>query len=127
MDRQLHHLVRLVDDLLDVARINAGKIELSRERLLLRDVIQQAVEASQPAMLQRGQRLEFEADCAGLSVDGDGQRLSQVFTNLLSNAAKYTGRGGRISVTCRRTGDFVVVQGVGQRRGYSAGRTAARL
>jgi two-component system CheB/CheR fusion protein len=110
MDRQLNHLVRLVDDLLDVGRISAGKIELSLECVCLRDVIQQAVEATQPAVSQRGHRLELGQGFEGLHVNGDAQRLTQVFANLLSNAAKYTERGGRISVTCGSDGKFASVE-----------------
>ena len=98
MERQLSHLIRLVDDLLDVARLTAGKIQLSRERIALSDVIEDAIEATRPALDRRGHRLELDDGGGGLHVQGDRQRLVQIFGNLLSNAAKYTERGGRISL-----------------------------
>ena len=110
MERQLGHLIRLVDDLLDVARLTAGKIELSRERIALAEVIDDAIEVTRPALYRRGHRLELEDSAGDLHVVGDRQRLVQIFGNLLSNAAKYTERGGRISVQVQREGDEAVVR-----------------
>ena len=110
MERQLTHLVRLVHDLLDVARVSAGKIELSRERIPLAVVMQHAIEAVRPAMDLRGHRLEQHVEAPDLYVDGDAQRLTQVFGNLLSNAAKYTPPGGRIDVSLEREGEEAVVR-----------------
>ncbi|HEX2541815.1 MAG TPA: ATP-binding protein, partial [Caldimonas sp.] len=111
MERQLNHLVRLVDDLLDVARITAGKIKLFPARIALVDVVEEAIEATRPALDKRGHRLEVDyASDRDLHVEGDRQRLTQVFGNLLSNAAKYTQRDGRISVRIQREDDSAVVQ-----------------
>jgi PAS domain S-box-containing protein len=109
MDRQLRHLVRLVDDLLDVARITSGKVELRRRRLDLRQVLAASVEASRPAIDVRGHALRVEAGQEDVAVEGDFDRLIQVFSNLLSNAAKYTHQGGRIELTLVREGDHAVV------------------
>jgi signal transduction histidine kinase/CheY-like chemotaxis protein len=110
MDRQLGHLVRLVDDLLDVARVSAGKIGLRRQPLALAEVIARSVEASRAVLQQHGHELRVEAGGADLVVDADLDRLVQVFSNLLANAAKYTDRGGRISVQARSEGGQAVVE-----------------
>jgi len=109
MDRQLRHLVRLVDDLLDVARITSGKVELRRRRVDLRTVLAAAVEASRPAIDSRQHVLRVDSGQEEVSVEGDFDRLVQVFSNLLSNAAKYTDQGGRIDLTLSREGDDAVV------------------
>jgi len=109
MERQLRHLVRLVDDLLDVARITSGKVELRRRRVNLRTVLAAGVEASRPAIDSRQHVLRLEPGQEEISVEGDFDRLVQVFSNLLSNAAKYTDRGGRIDLTLSREGDDAVV------------------
>jgi PAS domain S-box-containing protein len=96
--RQTSHLTRLVDDLLDLARINSGKIELRREVLELREVLRTAVEASQPLIDRRGHSLAVEVPGEPVHVDGDAVRLAQVFSNLLNNAAKYTPPGARIEL-----------------------------
>jgi PAS domain S-box-containing protein len=109
MDRQLGHVVRLVDDLLDVARISMGKIELQRERVGLSEVIALAIEGMQAPLEQREQLLEVVPSRAELYVEGDRVRLTQVFSNLLSNALKYTQRGGRIQVRMEADGDQAAV------------------
>ncbi|MEJ8839840.1 hybrid sensor histidine kinase/response regulator [Ramlibacter sp. AN1133] len=96
MDRQLDHLVRLVDDLLDIARIGAGKVRIERQVVSLRDVLARSVEATQAAIDARRHRLDVELPPQECHVEGDLDRLAQVFSNLLSNAAKYTPPGGRI-------------------------------
>jgi PAS domain S-box-containing protein len=96
MDRQLDRLVRLVDDLLDIARIGAGKVRIERQPVTLREVLARSVEATQAAIDAKRHTLELtlpEEDCC---VEGDADRLAQVFSNLLSNAAKYTPPGGNI-------------------------------
>ncbi len=98
--RQVQHLARLVDDLLDVSRITRGKIDLRRERLALVDVINKAVEQASPLLDERRHHLAVNVP-SDLLIDGDATRLAQVFGNLLSNAAKYTPRGGRVQVTAR--------------------------
>jgi PAS domain S-box-containing protein len=110
MERQLAQMVRLIDDLLEVSRISSGKVVLQRSRLDLRAVAQLAVEASMP-FISAG-RHEFEADLpqVPLWVYGDASRLSQVMSNLLNNAAKYTTEGGRISLSLAADGCWAVVQ-----------------
>ncbi|HET7204558.1 MAG TPA: ATP-binding protein [Steroidobacteraceae bacterium] len=110
MDRQLAHLARLVDDLLDIARISAGKIALQRKAVDLVDVIARSIESVRTLIDEHGHALEVEAPAGAVIVDGDPQRLAQVFTNLLSNAAKYTERGGRVQVRVEATPDEAVVQ-----------------
>ncbi len=109
MDRQLSHLVRLVDDLRDIGCISTGKFELRREHVILREVVAVSAEACGVAMEQHGHTLIIEPDLEALSVTGDFERLTQVFSNLLSNATKYTERGGVIVVqTARQDGDAVI-------------------
>jgi signal transduction histidine kinase/DNA-binding response OmpR family regulator len=99
IDRQVAHLVRLVDDLLDVSRITKGKIRLLTEKVDVAGVVAQAVEASRPLIDSRGHRLEVSVPPGPVVVPGDPARLTQVLTNLLNNAAKYTDEGGRISLS----------------------------
>jgi signal transduction histidine kinase/ActR/RegA family two-component response regulator len=94
--RQVDHMAHLLDDLLDAARISSGKITLSLEPVLLSDVIDQAVETIQPRIREREQDLQVELPPEPLTAMGDRVRLTQVFTNLLGNASKYTGDGGAI-------------------------------
>ncbi|MBC8072270.1 MAG: PAS domain S-box protein [Deltaproteobacteria bacterium] len=109
MDRQLTHLIRLVDDLLDVSRVTSGKVELRRERLELRGVIEAAVETSRPAIEQAGHDLAIILPNEPIFVDGDLTRLAQVVSNLLTNSAKYTRRGGHISLAIAREDETAVV------------------
>ena len=99
MERQLHQLVRLTDDLLDVARITQDKVDLKREPIDLRQVLQSAGEAVRPLVIDRGHDMRVELPADPLYADADFTRIAQAFSNLLSNAAKYTPRGGRISVS----------------------------
>ena len=112
MDRQASHLVRLVDDLLDISRITRGKLDLRQRRLLLTDVLASAVEGSRIFIEARGHELtvEIRPGADGLQVDGDPDRLVQVFSNLLSNSAKYTDSGGRITLTLEREDREAVVK-----------------
>lgn len=110
MERQLEHLVRLVDDLLDVSRIMRGRIELRREPVDLSAVIARAVETSQPLLDAEGHRLTVAVDPQPLRVDGDLVRLAQVVSNLLNNAARYTPRGGQIWLSAARDGDQAVIR-----------------
>jgi signal transduction histidine kinase len=109
MDRQVSMLVHLVEDLMDVSRITTGKIELRRGRVTLRNVLAASAEASRAAIDARGHRLVIEPSAQELSVDGDFDRLTQVFSNLLSNAAKYTDPGGIIGLRVAREGGEGVV------------------
>jgi len=109
MDRQLTHLVRLVDDLLDVSRINSGKVELERRRLPLNQILASSVEASQSTIDAHEHQLAIETPGEEILVEGDFDRLTQVFTNLLSNSAKYTEHGGRIVLRVSREGPDAVI------------------
>ncbi len=99
IDRQISHLVRLVDDLLDVSRITLGKIRLVVEPVGLEEVVSLAVEAVRPLVEQLKHELGVILPPRRIRLNGDKARLTQVFTNLLQNAAKYTEPGGRISLT----------------------------
>ena len=98
MERQLTHLVRMVDDLLEASRITLGKVALQIERLDFRVALQSAIETARPLIDANGQALEVRVPDQALPIDGDPTRLSQVLANLLNNAAKYTPSGGRIEV-----------------------------
>jgi signal transduction histidine kinase len=99
MERQLSHLVRLVDDLLDVSRISRGMVELRPERIELRTIVEHAVETSRPLVEVGRHTLVIEVPQAPVWVSGDLTRLAQVVSNLLNNSAKYTPSGGRIELT----------------------------
>ena len=109
MERQLNHLVRLVDDLLDVARITQGKLQLRVQPVLLADVLAGAVESTRGLMEARGHQLAQNILAPDLVVQGDPDRLVQVFANLLANSAKYTGRCGKLALTLNREGEQAVV------------------
>ena len=102
MDRQMTHLARLVDDLLDVSRITRGKLELRRQKILVTEVLEKAIEASRAFIDAQHHELIVDLRVQNLLVDGDPDRLAQVFSNLLSNSAKYTNGGGRITITLER-------------------------
>jgi PAS domain S-box-containing protein len=108
IERQVRHVVRLVDDLLDVSRIAGGRVELDRVRVDVREVIDKAIEMARPLIEQRRQHLETKIS-GDLQVDGDPVRLAQVVANLLNNAAKYTEDGGHIVVTAACEADEVVI------------------
>ncbi len=107
IERQTNQLVHLVDDLLDVSRVSRGRIILQKAPIALGDVLLQAVETMRPQIDARGHRLTLELPERPLHVDGDFTRLTQVISNLLSNAAKYTDAGGHIEVALelRASGD----------------------
>jgi signal transduction histidine kinase/ActR/RegA family two-component response regulator len=115
IERQARNLVRIVDDLLDVSRIARDKIVLERRPIDLAGVIAEALEQASPAIEEQAHRLEVEVP-PGIVVDGDPARMAQVFANLLTNAAKYTRRGGeiRVSATASRTRVAVEVRDNGQ-------------
>lgn len=110
MGRQIDHMVRLVDDLLEVSRITRGKVQLQRMPLPLKTVIDGALELSRPLVEASAHSVKVEIEDAGLRVSGDSVRLTQVFANLLNNAAKYTPPNGRIELLARREDDEAVVQ-----------------
>ncbi|MEO5989561.1 MAG: PAS domain S-box protein [Candidatus Eisenbacteria bacterium] len=110
MERQVHHLVRLVDDLLDVSRVMRGKIELRREPVELATIVARAVETAQPLIEVQEHRLELSLPAESLLLDADPVRLAQVVCNLLTNAAKYTEANGCIWLTAQRDGDQAVLR-----------------
>jgi len=120
LDRQVNHLVRLVDDLMEVSRITRGRVELRKERTDVQAVIHTAIETSRPYIDEAGHRLELSLPAEPLRIEGDTMRLAQVITNLLNNAAKYTDRGGRILLTARREGSAAVILVRDNGRGISA-------
>ena len=117
MDRQINQMVRLVDDLLDVARISTGKVEIRKRRILLADVVRSAAETSLPLIDRAGQTLTIIDPPQPTYVDGDATRLAQVLANLLNNSSKYSDRGQKIELRVTRADGFVVVsvrdQGIG--------------
>jgi PAS domain S-box-containing protein len=108
--RQVEHLSRLIDDLLDVSRITSGKIQLNRQVLQISAVLAKAIEMTSPLLEKRMQRLAIDVPRDGLAVDADPTRLGQVFQNLLTNAAKYSDPGSHIALRARRDADRVVVE-----------------
>ena len=110
MERQMKHLVRLVDDLMDVSRVSTGKLELQKETVELAAVIGSAIETSRPLIDAKAHRLRIDMPAESLSVCADPVRLSQVLANLLNNAAKYTGPGGEIVLQVQRHGGDVLIQ-----------------
>jgi PAS domain S-box-containing protein len=110
IERQTRHLVRLVDDLLDISRITRGKIELRRTRADLAAILARAVEMASPLLEQRKHHLQIAAPRGIYHVDGDEARLAQVFQNLLTNAAKYTPPGGQIAVRLASSDGAAVIE-----------------
>jgi len=108
--RQVDHMARLLDDLLDAARISSGKITLAVRPLALGGVLDQAIETVAPRIRERGQQLQIALPDEPLNIEGDPVRLTQVFANLLGNASKYTGNGGRIALRAWRSIEEVVVE-----------------
>jgi len=109
MERQVGHLVRLVDDLMEVSRITRGKIELRMQPVELAAVVRSAVEASRPLIEASGHELAISLPAGALIIQGDALRLSQVFSNLLNNAAKYMDERGHIWLGAKQQDGHVVV------------------
>ena len=109
VERQVAHLARIVDDLLDVSRITRGKIALKKQILDLNAIVAQALEASRPLCEARRHAVELQPAGEPLPLDADPTRLAQVLLNLISNAAKYTPEGGRIWIDVRREDNLAVV------------------
>jgi len=107
--RQVQHLVRLVDDLLDVSRITSGKIALQRETVRLNDVIARAIETCGPLLAQRQLRVDVRGPTDATTFDGDGTRLVQVMANLLDNAAKFSAPGATIEIAVDRDDTWAVI------------------
>ena len=110
MERQLGHMVHLIDDLFDVSRINRGKLELRKQRIELTRVLQSAVESSMPLVRLAGHRLTVHVAREPVYLEADHTRLAQVFSNLLNNAAKFTDACGHIEVTAGLEASSVVIK-----------------
>ncbi len=110
IDRQVKHLVRLVDDLLDISRISSGKIGLRKERVSLALIVTNAVEASRPAIESENHQLTVTLPAEPVYLDADLTRLAQVLQNLLNNAAKYTAPGGKIGLHAEFDGHSVAIR-----------------
>ena len=117
--RQVHQMVRLVDDLLDVSRVTLGKVTLKRRPVEVAEFINRAVEASEELVKERSQQLTLDLPAFPLHVDGDEVRLAQVFANLLQNASKYTLAGGSITLRAERKGESVIVRVIDNGMGIS--------
>jgi signal transduction histidine kinase len=110
IERQVGHLARLVDDLLDVSRISRGRVTLRTAPVALAEVVGRAVESSRPLLDTRRHALAVELPAEPVRLEADPDRLAQVVTNLLNNAAKYTPEGGRVRLAAERRGDEVLLR-----------------
>ncbi|WP_445263628.1 hybrid sensor histidine kinase/response regulator [Ramlibacter sp. PS4R-6] len=119
IDRQLTHVTRLVDDLLDIGRISTGKVKLRLEVVRLGEVISRSVEAAKPLVESRRHQLEVDMPPEPVYVNADPTRLAQILQNLLVNAAKYTPDGGKIAVKVRSAEGFVMLSVTDNGRGIS--------
>jgi PAS domain S-box-containing protein len=119
LERQIRHLVRLVDDLLDVSRITRGRIDLRREVTDVQAILDASLETSRPAIDGAGHALSVSIPPEPLRLEADPVRLAQVLTNLLNNAAKFTAPGGKIYVTARREGPDAVISVLDNGRGIA--------
>jgi PAS domain S-box-containing protein len=110
IDRQVTHMARLLDDLLDVARIMQGKIRLNMEKFELTEIVNNAIETSRPLIESRGQELIISQTTTPQWIEGDRVRLAQILSNLLNNAAKYTSEGGKITLSVMREDSYAVIE-----------------
>jgi signal transduction histidine kinase len=109
LERQVAHMARLVNDLLDVSRLARGKVQLDRRRFELREAVDRAVDMTRPTIAQHRHTLDVSVPVEGLTIDGDVDRIVQVLSNLLTNAAKYTPPGGHIALVAQASDDHVVI------------------
>jgi PAS domain S-box-containing protein len=109
MERQLSHMVRLIDDLLDISRLSQNKLHLQKTRVLLAEVIGNSIESARPAIQAADHKLSVSLPTEPIYLDGDLTRLAQVFSNLLTNSAKYTERAGHIWVSALHRADAIEV------------------
>jgi len=109
MDRQLTHMVRLIDDLLDISRISQGKIDLRKQQIILQDIIKSAIESSKPLIENGKHELKINIPEQKIWLEGDLTRLAQAISNVLNNAAKYTNEGGLIAITVTLDGSNVLI------------------
>ena len=110
MERQVEHMVRLIDDLLDVSRITRGKVQLKKERIDVRAILDTALEVSRPFIEESRHRLFISTPEEALLLDADPTRMAQVVSNLMNNAAKYTPEGGRIELSAERDNSDVIIR-----------------
>ncbi len=110
IERQVNHLTRLVDDLLDVSRIARGQVELKEEIVEIAEIVAKAIEIASPLLEQRTHTLNVQVERKGLTVKGDPTRLNQIVSNLLTNAAKYTPPGGHITIRTERHDNHVMIR-----------------
>jgi PAS domain S-box-containing protein len=110
IERQVRHLARLIDDLLDISRITRGKIELRKELVDARPILVQAIESVQPLIRDRSHELNISSTPGTLPLEVDATRLEQIVVNLLTNAAKYTEPGGRIWLSAQQEGGEIVIR-----------------
>ena len=110
VERQVNHLVRLIDDLMDASRITSGKLRLVQQRIDLRQVADAAADSIRELAQRKGQRLDVDAGVERLEIDADAARLTQVVVNLLSNGVKFTPPGGTIALSMARHGDSVIMR-----------------
>ncbi len=125
MERQLQQMVRLVDDLLDVSRITTGKLVLRTERVSLQEVMTIAIDAVRPLVDAKGHTLSVDLPAIKIELDADATRLSQIFSNILNNAVKYTEPGGSIRVTARLAHGAVEIRVVDTGIGIAADKMPA--
>lgn len=123
IERQVQHMTRLLDDLLDVARITNNQMSMRKQPIRLREPVDDAVEAAQPLINTRRHRLTVVIAEEPLTVMGDSVRLTQIFVNLLTNAAKYTPEEGLITVTIAREGNEALIQVSDNGVGFAADQT----
>jgi signal transduction histidine kinase/CheY-like chemotaxis protein len=109
LERQVSHLTRLVDDLLDVSRVTRGKVTLKRRVLELRPIVDRAIDMAKPLIAQRSHRFDVDVAANGLVLDADEDRLVQILVNLLTNAARYTPADGHISLAAHVDDGYVVI------------------
>ena len=121
IERQASHMARLLDDLLDVSRITRGHLEVRRQRVMLRSVVEAAVETARPAIDAGKHLLTVDLPAEPLALEVDALRIAQVLANLLTNAAKYTGQSGAIQLTAQREGEDVVLRVADNGIGIAAG------
>ena len=121
LERQLHQLTRLVDDLVDVSRISRDKVELRKERTQLRSIIDQAAEACGPLAQSLGHALDIRLNCGPIELYVDAARLAQVFGNLMNNALKYMPPNGRVVIQADLEGDRVLVRVIDSGIGIEVG------
>src|SRR5262249_799730 len=109
MERQVNHLIRLVDDLLEVSRVTRGKIELQKAPVELAPIVESAGETRRPLIEAAGHQLAISIATEPIVLEADGVRIAQIISNLLNNAAKYTDKGGQIWLNARRDQNEVVI------------------